>query len=76
MRPLHRPPRLPARGRARESTAGHRHGERLREDSFDDLAVLKARGIAALFNLVNRLIGGLGVKLENGVKARESRVPR
>jgi uncharacterized peroxidase-related enzyme len=45
--------------------------ERLREYGFDDLAILKATEIAALFNLVNRLIGGLGVKLEDGVEAWE-----
>jgi uncharacterized peroxidase-related enzyme len=41
--------------------------ERLREYGFDDLAILKATEIAALFNLVNRLINGLGVKFEAGV---------
>ena len=46
--------------------------ERLREYGFDDLAILKATEIAALFNLVNRLTGGLGVKLEDGVAKWES----
>jgi len=46
--------------------------ERLREYGFDDLAILKATEIAALFNLVNRLISGLGVKLEDGVAEWES----
>ena len=45
--------------------------DRLREYGFDDLAILKATEIAALFNLVNRLIDGLGVKLEDGVAAWE-----
>ena len=45
--------------------------ERLREYGFDDLAILKATEIAALFNLVNRLIGSLGVKLEDGAAAWE-----
>ena len=45
--------------------------ERLREYGFDDLAVLKATEIAALFNLVNRLINGLGIQLEDGVEAWE-----
>jgi uncharacterized peroxidase-related enzyme len=46
--------------------------ERLREYGFDDLAILKATEIAALFNLVNRLIAGLGVKLEDGIAAWET----
>jgi len=50
--------------------------ERLREYGFDDLAILKATEIAALFNLVNRLIGGLGVKLEDGVAEWEFGAPR
>ena len=50
--------------------------ERLREYGFDDLAILKATEIAALFNLVNRLIGGLGVKLEDGIAGWESGAPR
>jgi uncharacterized peroxidase-related enzyme len=41
--------------------------ERLREYGFDDRAILKATEIAALFNLVNRLVDGLGVRLEDGV---------
>jgi uncharacterized peroxidase-related enzyme len=45
--------------------------ERLREYGFDDLALLKVTEIAALFNLVNRLINGLGVVLEEGVAAWE-----
>jgi uncharacterized peroxidase-related enzyme len=45
--------------------------ERLREYGFDDAAILKATEIAALFNLVNRLISGLGVKLEDGAEAWE-----
>lgn len=42
--------------------------ERLREYGFDDAAIVKATEIAALFNLVNRLINGLGVQLEEGVE--------
>lgn len=41
--------------------------ERLREYGFDDLAILKVTEITALFNLVNRMISGLGVSLEDGV---------
>jgi uncharacterized peroxidase-related enzyme len=41
--------------------------ERLREYGFDDLAILKAAEIAALFNLVDRLVTGLGVRLEEGM---------
>ncbi len=47
---------------------------RLREYGFDDDAVVRATAIAALFNLVNRLIAGLGVELEDGVEAWESRL--
>ena len=50
--------------------------ERLREYGFDDLAILKATEIAALFNLVNRMISGLGVKLEDGVAGWEFGAPR
>jgi uncharacterized peroxidase-related enzyme len=46
--------------------------ERLREYGFDDAAVLRAATIAALFNLVNRLILGLGVGLEADVAPWES----
>jgi uncharacterized peroxidase-related enzyme len=46
--------------------------ERLREYGFDDLAILKATEIAALFNLVNRLVSSLGVRLEAGVAEWES----
>ncbi len=45
--------------------------ERLREYGFDDLAILKATEITALFNLVNRMVSGLGVQLEDGVEAWE-----
>jgi uncharacterized peroxidase-related enzyme len=50
--------------------------ERLREYGFDDLAILRATEIAALFNLVNRLLSGLGVKLEEGVAAWEFGGPK
>ena len=45
--------------------------ERLREYGFDDAAILKAAGITALYNHVNRLVGGLGVPLEEGLEAWE-----
>jgi uncharacterized peroxidase-related enzyme len=38
--------------------------ERLREYGFDDDAVLRMTGIAAFYNLVNRIVCGLGVTLE------------
>ena len=50
--------------------------DRLREYGFDDLAILKATEIAALFNLVNRLISGLGVRLEDGVEPWEFRAQK
>jgi uncharacterized peroxidase-related enzyme len=49
--------------------------ERLREYGFDDAAILKATEIAALFNLVNRLVSGLGVRLEDGVEEWEFGAP-
>lgn len=45
--------------------------ERLREYGFDDAAILKLTSIAAFFNLINRLASGLGVALEDGMKAWE-----
>jgi uncharacterized peroxidase-related enzyme len=45
--------------------------ERLREYGFDDPAILRATEIAALYNLVNRLVLGLGVPLEEGVEEWE-----
>jgi uncharacterized peroxidase-related enzyme len=41
--------------------------ERLREYGFDDHAILKATEIAALYNLVNRMVSALGVPLEDGL---------
>lgn len=41
--------------------------ERLREYGFDDGAVLKLTEIAAFYNLVNRIVCGLGVTLEADV---------
>ena len=41
--------------------------ERLREYGFDDRAILKLTGIAAFYNLMNRIACGLGVPLEEGV---------
>lgn len=48
--------------------------ERLREYGFDDDAILKATAIAAVFNLANRMIAGLGVELEEDVAPWESRL--
>jgi uncharacterized peroxidase-related enzyme len=48
--------------------------ERLREYGFDDAAILRATAIAAVFNLANRLIAGLGVELEEGVEPWETRL--
>jgi uncharacterized peroxidase-related enzyme len=48
--------------------------ERLREYGFDDAAILKATAIAAVFNLANRLIAGLGVELEEDIAPWESRL--
>jgi uncharacterized peroxidase-related enzyme len=41
--------------------------ERLREYGFDDRAILKATEVAALYNLVNRVVSALGVPLEDGL---------
>lgn len=41
--------------------------ERMREYGFDDAAILKATEIAALYNLVNRVVCALGVPLEPGL---------
>jgi len=41
--------------------------ERLREYGFDDRAILRMTGIAAFYNLMNRIACGLGVPLEGGV---------
>jgi uncharacterized peroxidase-related enzyme len=43
--------------------------ERMREYGFDDLAILKATEIAALYNAINRIASGLGVELEPDVEA-------
>ncbi len=43
--------------------------ERLREYGFDDAAILRATEVAALYNLVNRIVSGLGVELEPGLEA-------
>ena len=45
--------------------------ERLREYGFDDAAILKATEITAYYNAVNRLVCGLGIALESGVKPWE-----
>jgi uncharacterized peroxidase-related enzyme len=45
--------------------------ERMREYGFDDAAILKATEIAALYNLVNRVVSALGVRLEAGLESWE-----
>ena len=45
--------------------------ERLREYGFDDDAILRLTTIAAYYNLVNRVVCGLGVTLESGVASWE-----
>ena len=45
--------------------------ERLREYGFDDAAILKATEITAFVNAMNRIVCGLGVRLEAGVEAWE-----
>ncbi len=45
--------------------------ERVREYGFDDAAILKATEVAALYNLVNRVVSALGVPLENGLERWE-----
>ncbi len=45
--------------------------ERQREYGFDDAAILKATEIAALYNLVNRMVCALGVPLEDGIERWE-----
>lgn len=42
--------------------------ERVREYGFDDVSILKATEIAALYNLVNRVVSALGVPLEPGLE--------
>jgi len=41
--------------------------DRLREYGFDDAAIVKATGIAAFYNLANRIASALGVELEPGL---------
>ena len=45
--------------------------ERLREYGFDDRSILKLTQITAFFNLVNRILSGLGVPLEAGLESWE-----
>ena len=45
--------------------------ERLREYGFDDATILKATEVAALYNLVNRVVQALGVELEPGAEPWE-----
>jgi len=45
--------------------------ERLREYGFDDAAIVKATGIAAYYNLTNRIACALGVALEPGLEPWE-----
>ena len=42
--------------------------ERVREYGFDDVSILKATEITALYNLVNRVVSALGVPLESGME--------
>jgi uncharacterized peroxidase-related enzyme len=50
--------------------------ERVREYGFDDRAILKATEIAALYNLVNRVVSALGVPLEPGLEPWEYGIPK
>jgi len=45
--------------------------ERMREYGFDDAAIVKATGIAAYYNLTNRIACALGVPLEAGLEPWE-----
>ncbi len=45
--------------------------ERLREYGFDDRAILRTTEVTALYNLVNRVVSGLGVPLEDGFEPWE-----
>jgi len=45
--------------------------ERMREYGFDDAAIAKATGIAAYYNLTNRIACALGVPLEAGLEPWE-----
>lgn len=45
----------------------HADIERVREYGFDDTAILRATEVAALYNLVNRVVSALGVPLEPGL---------
>jgi uncharacterized peroxidase-related enzyme len=45
--------------------------ERVREYGFDDAAILRATEITAFYNLINRVVSGLGVPLEPDVPAWE-----
>jgi len=42
--------------------------DRLREYGFDDPTILKAIEVAALYNLINRVVSSLGVPLEDGLE--------
>ena len=45
--------------------------DRQREYGFDDAAILKATEIAALYNMLNRVVSALGVELEDGLERWE-----
>lgn len=49
----------------------HADIERMREYGFDNTAILRATGISAFYNLVNRMACALGVELEDGVERWE-----
>lgn len=45
--------------------------DRLREYGFGDASILKAIEVAALYNLINRVVSSLGVPLEDGLERWE-----
>ena len=45
--------------------------DRMREYGFGDAAILKAIEVAALYNLINRVVSSLGVPLEDGLERWE-----
>ena len=45
--------------------------ERIREYGFDDKAIVRATGITAYYNHINRVVSALGVELEAGIESWE-----
>jgi uncharacterized peroxidase-related enzyme len=45
--------------------------ERIREYGFDDAMIVKATEITGFYDLINRMVGALGVELEEGMEAWE-----